>query len=99
MTSSSSFMLALLLVLLLVPLGVDGQTQGTGVKYELIIDCPSLRATFSTSGTCPVQATDPDDAMGDPELAVDPISPENLIIASLHGSPDCGGPSVRSRCG
>lgn len=89
-------LVALALLSLLVaalPLGVDG--QGPGVQYKLIIGCPE--AGFAA--TCPVRATDEQDMMGDPAVAVDPDIPDHLIIASLHGSGDSGGPTVKSRSG
>lgn len=84
----------------LLPLGVT--SQATGVEYTLFIDCPTTRGISLNSNAvgCPVRATDEADIMGDPSLAVDPLAPENLIIASLHGRADCpGAPQVKSRCG
>lgn len=104
---------------ILIPLApqspADAQAgPGTGVKYNLIISCPapqgfSINAN-SPLATCPVRAVDGQDEMGDPQLAVDPANPDDLIIASLHGTAydnsgnsvtACGrpGPSARSRCG
>lgn len=104
---------ALLVVATALPLGAVGQAGGTGVDYKLIVDCPETYA--STGGslgiTCPVRAVDEQDMMGDPSIAVDPLDPANLILASLHGgvhdggaagvgSSSCdAGPTPKSRCG
>jgi len=85
------------------------------VRYELHIACP-IGNGFQFNGDasvygCPVRATDEQDMMGDPSLAVDPLEPRNLIVGSLHGGVHSGGaaglgsstcdpgPTVKSRCG
>lgn len=104
---------ALLVLASLLPLGALGQAGGAGVDYKLVIDCPETYA--STGGalgiTCPVRAVDEQDMMGDPSVAVDPLDPANLILASLHGGVHDGGaagvggstcdpgPTAKSRCG
>lgn len=91
----------LLLVVSLSPMLIPGpvsahQAGGAGVKYELFIDCPTTQGvridTTATVPGCPVRAVDGQDQMGDPSIAVDPMDPNNLIIASLHGRTWNGGP-------
>jgi hypothetical protein len=85
---------------------VEAEAQTTGVQYQLILDCPAGGGLYlvnnplarSPGMMCPIRAIDADDQMGDPSLAVDPFEPENLILASLHGTSNCGGPSIKSRC-
>lgn len=76
---------ALLLVLGGVPLQVEAQPAG--VDYELQLSCPGGGIVVSTNVQegCPIRAVDGDDLMGDPSLAVDPLQPTDLILASLHG--------------
>jgi len=70
-----------------------------GVEYSLVIACPGVQDYAGYSTSCPIRAVDSEDAMGDPSIAVDPDRPENLIIASLHGSGDSNGPAAKSRSG
>jgi hypothetical protein len=107
----SAALLLLLLTASALPLAAVG--QGAGVEYRLVVDCPeTYAATGSSLGiSCPVRATDPQDMMGDPSIAVDPLDPANLILASLHGGVHDGGaagagsatcppgPTPKSRCG
>src|SRR5688572_5506365 len=110
MRSTALFVSALLLAVL-VPLGAGQAPGGAGVQYSLVIDCPE---TYQAAGlqSCPVRATDEQDMMGDPSVAVDPFDPANLIVASLHGGVSGGGaagttgsagcepgPTPKSRCG
>ena len=78
--------------------------QSTSVDYLILMTCPGANgisvSSTQTTSNCPVRATDPEDSMGDPSLAVDPFQPNDYIIASLHGSGDNpGAPSVKSRSG
>jgi hypothetical protein len=104
---------ALLALACALPLAAVGQAGGAGVQYRLVIDCPeTYAATGGSLGiSCPVRAVDEQDMMGDPSVAVDPLDPANLILASLHGgvhdggvagtgSSSCpAGPTPKSRCG
>lgn len=97
---------ALVGALLATGLSPSTSAQGSGVRYELHLQCPSEPATFSfqipprTDTGCPIRAVDGGDLMGDPSLAVDPLRPENLIIGSLHGQNYPGeGPDAKSRQG
>jgi len=96
----------------LAPLGLAQAPGGAGVQYTLKVDCPTTRARAGGFVSCPVRAVDDQDMMGDPAVAVDPLKPEDLIIASLHGGVHDGGaagvtgsagcptgPSTKSRCG
>lgn len=105
---SMGIVCAVVALLVPVPLGVMG--QATGVEYRLVIDCPETYLQVGQVVPCPVRATDEQDMMGDPSVAVDPLQPENLIIASLHGGVHDGGvagleascepgPTAKSRCG
>jgi len=83
---------------------VSGQAGGTGVHYGLVIACPgSNGVSVSTQNSpigCPVRLVDGQDEMGDPSLAVDPFQPQNLIVASLHGTSGINGaPDARARFG
>lgn len=110
----SAGLFALLLAAGALPLGATGQAGGAGVEYRLVIDCPeTYAATGGSLGiACPVRAIDEQDMMGDPSIAVDPLDPANLILASLHGGVHDGGaagvtgsagcpegPTAKSRCG
>lgn len=93
----ATLLLAVSLSPMLIPGPVSAQQAGgAGVKYELFIDCPTPQGvqitTAATLPGCPVRAIDPQDQMGDPSIAVDPMDPNNLIIASLHGQTWNGGP-------
>ena len=91
--------LALALVVLLLP-GVPAG-QAPGWEYKLYIDCPDSQGIYVSSsgatGGCPIRAVDAGDMMGDPSLAVDPMEPKDIIMGSLHGCVDDGGPSQKSR--
>src|SRR5688572_28321298 len=80
------------------------QAQAAGVEYQILITCPdagdtSISTSTQPGGSCPVRAIDGDDLMGDPSLAVDPLRPENLILASRHGQVNGNGPTTKSREG
>ncbi|MEK6974747.1 MAG: hypothetical protein AABY18_00230 [Candidatus Thermoplasmatota archaeon] len=102
---SSKRLLAFAVLLLLGAIPVEVGAQAAGVEYRLIVTCggnvpigqPATPVTTGGGG-CPVRAVDGDDLMGDPSLAVDPLQPQNLILASLHG-PSAGseGPTPRAR--
>lgn len=100
------------LLLLLQAVPVEVGAQGPAVEYELQLSCPGGGIYISTNvgPGCPIRAVDGDDLMGDPSLAVDPLQPEELILASLHGCAPgatcalagaCAGdvPHSRARCG
>lgn len=107
-------LLAGTLLLLLGSMAQPGAAQQAGVRYTITLDCgasnasPFVPGTPATSaqGGCPIRATDGDDLMGDPSIAVDPLFPDDLIIASLHGQSSdadgdgqADGPSVKARTG
>lgn len=107
---STVLLASILLLAFALPLGAGQAPGGAGVQYRLVIDCPE---TYQAAGlvSCPVRATDEQDMMGDPSVAVDPFDPANLIVASLHGGVSNGGaagagsstcdpgPTPKSRCG
>jgi hypothetical protein len=78
----------------------------SNVHYELRLDCPqslTIQPNTQPGGrpnsvgiTCPIRALDEDDLMGSPSIAVDANNPNNLVLASLHGT-DGDGPTDRSR--
>ncbi len=91
--------IVLLGLCLALPLAALGQTAdpAKGVDYRIVVDCPG--AAFLTN-ECPLRVIDGADALGDPSLAVDPFNPNNLILASLHGTGDhFDAPSPKSRGG
>lgn len=64
-------------------------------SYRLNFTCPSsLLATQFFP--CPNRIVDTDDLLGNPSLAVDPLFPEHMAFASLHGTA-ANGPSNLSR--
>lgn len=76
-----------------------GAQAQQGPEYELIVDCPQARALNpGTQPGCPIKAIDSQDMMGSPSISVDPRDPNQLLMASLHGT-DGDGPSRRSRGG
>lgn len=72
----------------------------SNIEYEFILDCPERNLGTISPNTiplkCPIIATDEDDIMGSPSVAVDWRDPTQLILASLHGT-DADGPTDRSR--
>src|ERR1041384_6696439 len=113
MMRKAAWIATVLLAATLLPWSALGEApSGGAVQYTLKIDCPGTRAaTGGAFSSCPVRAVDSEDMMGAPELAVDPVDPSNLIIASLHGGVHNGGaaglttgvcdpgPTPKSRCG
>jgi hypothetical protein len=104
---------SLVFLALAMPLVATGQTEtAEAIQYTLVVDCPETFQALQGPAGCPVRATDEQDMMGDPSVAVDPFDPANLIVASLHGGVSGGGgagttgsvgcepgPTPKSRCG
>ncbi|HVL46968.1 MAG TPA: hypothetical protein VM889_00245 [Candidatus Thermoplasmatota archaeon] len=79
------------------PAGYSLKTAATAGSYKLNFTCPS--ALLSTRVfPCPNRIIDVSDILGNPSLAIDPLFPERMAFASLHGSSG-DGPTNLSRRG
>lgn len=71
--------------------------------YELDLACPAPEGDTSEGSAttvravCPFRIIDGQDALGSPSLAVNPLDPQQIAIASLHGGQATPGPTPRSR--